>query len=93
MMKTEADRKRIREFLNLTENDKIDLRRYSHPILVYKVEDGSVMYSIWEEDLLNRYGLANVDGWDYEEDSLFCPDWVEDDLDDDDDFDDDDDDV
>jgi hypothetical protein len=43
--------------------------------------------------MLNRFGLDNVDGWDYEEDIVFCPDWVRDDEDDDDDWDDDDDDL
>jgi hypothetical protein len=78
MMKKEAARERVREFLDLVENDKVDLRRYSRPVLVYKVDDGTVCYSIWEEDLLNRFGLQYVDGWDYEEDELFCPDWVSD---------------
>jgi hypothetical protein len=61
--------------------------------LVWQVSEGTVQYSIWEEDLLDRFGLASVDGWDYEEDALFCPDWVsntgddwDDDIDDDDDF-------
>ncbi len=95
MMQKEASRERVREFLDLVDNDKIDLRRYSRPVLVYKVEDGTVRYSIWEEDLLNRFGLQYVDGWDYEEDELFCPDWVlgeHDDLEDYEDDDDDDDD-
>lgn len=93
MMKKEDSRERVREFLDLVDNDKVDLRRYSRPVLVYNVDDGTVRYSIWEEDLLNRFGLQYVDGWDYEEDQLFCPDWVVDDNEDsDDDFDDDEDD-
>jgi len=91
MMKAEKDRKKIREFFELVENEKYDLRRYSVPVLVYMVDENKrVKYSLWELDLLNRFGLENVDGWDYEEDSSFCPDWVMDD--DDEDFDDDDDD-
>ncbi len=75
-MNKEADRVRIREFFDLMENEKYDLRKYSKPILVYKVEDGTVYYSLWEEDILDRFGLKNVDGWDYKDDAGFCPDWV-----------------
>jgi len=93
MMKVEKDRKKIREFFNLTENEKYDLRRYSKPVLVYYVDENKrVKFSLWEDDLLDRFGIKNVDGWDYEEDLSFCPDWVAD-NDDDDDFDDDDDDL
>jgi hypothetical protein len=91
MMLIEKDRDRIREFFNLLEDEHYDLRKFSHPILVYKVEDERVFYSLWEESLLQRYGLKNVDGWDYEDDVLFCPDWVRGLDADDDDFDDDDD--
>ena len=92
MMKTEKDKKKIREFLNLIENEKYDLRKYTRPVLVYFVDENKrVKYSIWDEDLLNRFGLENVDGWDYEEDIAFCPDWVDeendDDIDDEDDLD------
>jgi len=52
------------------------LRKYNKPILVYKVDDKTVYYSIWESDMLDRFGLENVDGWDYKEDTIFCPDWV-----------------
>ena len=76
MMNTESNRKRIREFLDLLGNERYDLRRYSRPILVYKVIDKVVYYSVWEEEILQRFGLKNVDGWDFKEDSLFCPDWV-----------------
>ena len=90
-MKAEKDRKKIREFFDLVENEKYDLRRYSRPVLVYMVDENKrVKYSLWEDDLLHRFGIENVDGWDYEEDSSFCPDWVIDmfadlDIDDDDD--------
>ncbi|MCL1827008.1 MAG: hypothetical protein FWG20_03105 [Candidatus Cloacimonetes bacterium] len=91
-MKTESDRKKIREFLDLLDNEKYNLTRYSKPVLVYLVDENKrVKYSIWEEDMLNRFGVENVDGWDYEDDLSFCPDWVADDEDDD-DWDDDDDD-
>lgn len=90
MMQTEKDKKRIREFLELLDNEKYELRRYSHPVLVYEIAGNDVRYSLWEEDVLERYGLQNVDGWDFEEDTVFCPDWVLNDDDDDDDLDDDD---
>ena len=89
-MKAEKDRKRIREFFDLVENEKYDLRKYSRPVLVYMVDENKrVKYSLWEDDLLHRFGLENVDGWDYEEDSSFCPDWVMDDDDEDEDEDED----
>ncbi len=72
----ESSLKRIREFLDLVENHKLELRHYGHPVLVWAVQDGTVYYSLWEADTLDRYGLENVDGWDFEEDALFCPDWV-----------------
>ncbi len=75
-MHKETDKTRIREFLDLLGNERYDLRKYTRPVLVYKVEDKTVFYSIWEDDLLNRFGLSNVDGWDYKEDTIFCPDWV-----------------
>lgn len=87
------DPQKLREFLDMVENSKIELRRYKNPVLVWSVKDGSVFYSFWEQDMLDRFGIANVDGWDYEEDQLFCPDWVDDSEDNwDDDLDDDDDD-
>jgi hypothetical protein len=91
VFKQEASTKKIKEFLELVENHKLELRHYKEPVLVWAVQDGTVYYSMWENDTLTRYGLENVDGWDFEEDRLFCPDWV-DEEDDDDDFDDDDDD-
>jgi len=91
MFKSESNREKIIEFIYLIENEKIDLRRYTRPVLVWTIQDQKVGYTVWEEDLLNRFGLENVDGWDYEEDIGFAPDWIFDD-DDDDHFDDDDDD-
>lgn len=72
----ESDPLKLREFLNLVENVKVDIRRYKHPVLVWAVKEGTVYYSFWEQDILDRFGIANVDGWDYDEDLLFCPDWV-----------------
>lgn len=91
--KQESSTKKIKEFLSLVENHKVDIRHYKTPVLVWAIQDGTVYYSFWESDVLERFGIDNVDGWDYEEDQLFCPDWVgdnddEDDLDDDDDDDD-----
>ncbi|HNX37131.1 MAG TPA: hypothetical protein PL124_01885 [Candidatus Cloacimonadota bacterium] len=87
----ETDTKRIREFLDLVENHKVEIRHYKNPVLVWGVQEGTVYYSFWEADLLEKYGLQNVDGWDFEEDQLFCPDWMTDEDDDDYDLDDDDD--
>ncbi len=87
----EDNKKKIKEFLDLVENHKIEIRHYKTPVLVWAVNEGVCYYSFWEEDTLNRFGLNNVDGWDYEEDLLFCPDWI-DEEEDDDDFDDDEDD-
>ncbi|MDX9950132.1 MAG: hypothetical protein RBS31_06640, partial [Candidatus Syntrophosphaera sp.] len=79
----EADVKKIRELLELAENHKIELRYYKNPVLVWAVEDGTAYYTIWEYDLLQRFGLQNVYGWDFEEYLLFCPDCM--DLEDDED--------
>lgn len=89
-----SDSKKIKEFLDMVENVKIEIRRYRYPILVWAVKDGTAYYAIWEKEILDKFGLDNVDGWDYEEDVLFCPDWIDDRDDDwdDDDLDDDDDD-
>ncbi len=84
MMTVQKDRDKIREFFDLLEDEHYDLRKFSHPVLVYKVDGDKIYYSLWEESLLSRFGLENVDGWDYSEDVLFCPDWVQDDLDEDD---------
>ncbi len=91
MMQKESRREKIVEFLQMTENPTVELRKYSKPVLVWQVSEGTVQYSIWEADILERFGLENVDGWDFEEDALFCPDWVVEDEDwydddDDDDF-------
>ncbi|MDY0320013.1 MAG: hypothetical protein RBQ67_08480 [Candidatus Cloacimonadaceae bacterium] len=87
----ETDRKKIKEFLDLVENHKVELRHFKNPVLVWTNFDGVCHYTFWEEETLLRFGFTNVDGWDYEEDLLFCPDWVAEDEDDD-DFDDDEDD-
>ncbi len=92
IFKKEEDLKKIKEFLEMVENHKIELRRFKNPVLVWSILDGTVYYSFWEEELLDKFGLDNVDGWDYEEDMLFCPDWVIDEKEEE-DFDDDDDDL
>lgn len=74
--KQESSIKKIKEFLDLVENHKIELRHYKHPVLVWAVQEGTVHYSFWESVTLEQYGLDNVDGYDFEEDALFCPDWV-----------------
>ncbi|MCB5259535.1 MAG: hypothetical protein M0Q19_00330 [Candidatus Cloacimonetes bacterium] len=84
----ENDRKKIREFLNLVENHKVELRHYKKPVLVWTTFDGVCHYAFWEDETLSKFGFANVDGWDYEEDLLFCPDWIAGNEDDE-DFDDD----
>ncbi len=91
MMNFEKDRDKIREFFDLLEDEHYELRKFSHPVLVYKSDEDNVYYSLWEESLLQRFGLKNVDGWDYKHDIMFCPDWVT--GEDDDDYDDDDDDL
>lgn len=85
----ESDPKKIRELLDLSENHKVELRHYKNPVLVWAVSDGTAYYAIWESELLERFGLASVDGWDFEEDLLFCPDWMGDQEEEDDDDDDD----
>lgn len=89
----ETDPAKLKEFLEMVENHKVEIRRYRHPVLVWANKEGTIYYSFWEQEVLDRFGITNVDGWDYEEDLLFCPDWVGDSEDDwDDDLDDDDDD-
>jgi hypothetical protein len=89
----ENDPQKLREFLDMVENSKIEIHRYKSPVLTWALKEGTVYYSFWEQDMLDRFGIINVDGWDYEEDQLFCPDWVGDPEDEwDEDFDDDDDD-
>ncbi len=96
MMIAEKDREKIKEFFELKGTD-FSLRKFHKPVLVYEIADDKVRYSLWEEELLDRFGLKNVDGWDATENVMFCPDWMrekfedeEDDIDlddDDDDFD------
>ncbi len=93
-MKAERDKKRLKEFFDLMGNP-YSLRKYTNPVLVYDIVNDYVRYSVWEDDLLERFGLENVDGWDKKENALFCPDWMLDDEyedEDDDDFDEDEDD-
>ena len=75
MMVAEKDKIRIREFFELTGAD-FSLRKFHKPVLVYDVVDDKVRYSLWEEDILKRFGIKNVDGWDATEDVIFCPDWM-----------------
>ena len=72
--RAEKDKKKIKEFLDLVENHKVEIRYFKHPVLVWRNLDGVCHYSFWEEEILDRFGLSNVDGWDYQEDLLFCPD-------------------
>jgi len=89
----QTDLRKIKEFLDMVDNVKVDIRRFKDPVLVWAVKDGTAYYSFWEQDIISRFGLENVDGWDFEEDILFCPDWVDEALDEwDEDADDDDDD-
>ena len=76
MMKAERDKDRIREFFELTDTG-YNLRKYHQPVLVYDIFDDKVRYSLWEEEMLNRFGLENVDGWDKTEEIVFCPDWMQ----------------
>ncbi len=92
MMIAEEDKTRIKEFFELSETD-FDLRKYHKPVLVYKLDGDKVRYSLWEKEMLDRYGLKNVDGWDKTEELIFCPDWMQEDEDDLDDIDIDDDDL
>ncbi len=86
--RAEKDKKKIKEFLDLVENHKVEIRYFKHPVLVWRNLDGVCHYSFWEEEILDRFGLSNVDGWDYQEDLLFCPDWVDDEDEEEEDFDD-----
>ncbi len=81
MMRKETDKERIKEFYDLVDSSFI-LRKFHKPVLVYDTEGDKVRYSLWEQELLNRFGLENVDGWDATEDLIFCPDWMRDDVDD-----------
>lgn len=76
MMIKEENKDRIKEFFEL--NDKrYTLRKYNKPVLVYEIKDDKVRYSLWEKELLDKFGLKNVDGWDYTEELIFCPDWMQ----------------
>ena len=75
MMTAEKNRDRIREFFELTGAD-LSLRKFHKPVLVYDIADDKVRYSLWEEDILERFGLKNVDGWDATENAIYCPDWM-----------------
>ncbi len=94
IFREEANPKRLKEFVDMVDNPKLEMRRFKYPVLVWAVKEGTVYYTIWEREVLDKFGLSSVDGWDYEEDALFCPDWIdenEDDWDDDTDDDNDDD--
>jgi hypothetical protein len=75
-MTAERDRGRIKEFFELTNAD-FNLRKFHKPVLVYEISGDKVRYSLWEEELLERFGLKNVDGWDATEDVIYCPDWMQ----------------
>lgn len=81
MMIKEDNKNRIREFFDLTDQSR-KLRYYHNPVLVYQIFEDKVRYSLWEAELLNRFGLQNVDGWDYTEELIYCPDWMHPDNDD-----------
>lgn len=76
MMIAEGNKDRIKEFFELRSTNH-NLRQYHRPVLVYEVVGDKVRFSLWEEDILNRYGLKNVDGWDETEDLFYCPDWMQ----------------
>lgn len=76
MMIAEGNKDRIKEFFELRSANQ-NLRQYHRPVLVYEVVGDKVRFSLWEEDILNRYGLKNVDGWDETEDLFYCPDWMQ----------------
>ncbi|MBT3169177.1 MAG: hypothetical protein HN952_02350 [Candidatus Cloacimonetes bacterium] len=86
MMIAEKNIKKIQEFFDLT-NEDYKLRKFKLPVLVYEVTADKVRYSLWENDLLEKFGVENVDGWDKTEELVFCPDWIQgdDDFDDEDD--------
>ncbi len=75
-MVAENDIKRIKEFFYLLDNDKMEVVKFSKPVLVYEIKDDKIFYSLWEEEILDKYGLKNVDGWDYEDSIFFAPDWL-----------------
>jgi len=87
----ETKRKRIMEFLQLIEKN-VHFERFLKPVLTYSFDDDLVYFSIWEEDILEKFGFENIYGHDFKESIFFCPDWMtnqketleDDDLDDDD---------
>ena len=76
-MRAVSDREKIREFFELSDQ-RFNLRKYSKPVLVYEIVEDKVRYSLWEQEILDRFGLENVDGWDHTENLIFCPDWMQD---------------
>lgn len=82
IFRQESDPKKIKEFVDMVDNLKLEMRRYKYPVLVWAVKEGTVYYTIWEKEVLEKFGLESVDGWDFEEDALFCPDWIEESEDD-----------
>ena len=92
MMNAERDLKRIKEFFELNKTE-FNLRQFHKPVLVYDIVDDKVRYSLWEMEILDRFGLKNVDGWDKTENIIFCPDWMQGNYEDEEDFDLDDDDL
>jgi hypothetical protein len=86
MMKAERDLKRIKEFFELNKTE-FTLRKFHKPILVYDIVDDKVRYSLWEMEILDRFGLKNVDGYDKTENIIYCPDWMQGNDEDEEDFD------
>ncbi|MCD6181927.1 MAG: hypothetical protein J7K89_06040 [Candidatus Cloacimonetes bacterium] len=84
MMHAVSDRNKIKEFFELNDQ-RFGLRKFSKPVLVFEVVEDKVRYSLWEQEVLERFGLNNVDGWDHTENLIYCPDWIQnaDELDDD----------
>ena len=77
MMKAEKNKDRIKEFFELSDTN-FEIRKFHKPVLVYDIFEDEVRYSLWEEEMLERFGLKNVDGWDKTEELIFCPDWMQD---------------
>lgn len=72
------------EFFKLNKTE-FNLRKFHKPVLVYDIFDDKVRYSLWEMEILDRFGLKNVDDRDKTENIIFCPDWMQDnDVDEDD---------
>ncbi len=75
-MLAERNKERIKEFFELSETD-FNLRKFHKPVLVYAIDGDKVRFSLWEEEMLEKFGLENVDGWDRTEELIFCPDWMQ----------------